>query len=181
MSSTPSASTPLVVDEAKLYAIAQQCVCFNLRRGARAVTQYFDGLFQPYGLRATQFSVLGALAIAAAQERSVSLTQIAEALVMDRSTLARNLQPLERDGLVEIALGADRRTRVARLTPAGHARLAQVIGAWDEGQAHFAAELGIEQLAEMVQTIGAVVNAAHKHKGTDQVDTDPGNSEKEEL
>ena len=85
-------------DEAKLLEIAQSCVCFNLLC-ARAVTQYFDVLFQAHGLRATQFTLLGALAIAEKQTLSLSITQIAELMVMDRSTLTRNLQPLaQRDG-----------------------------------------------------------------------------------
>jgi DNA-binding MarR family transcriptional regulator len=137
------------LDEEKIQAIAQNCICFNLRRGARAVTHYFDMLFQPYGLRATQFSVLGALALADAQREPLSLTEIAHILVMDRSTLARNLQPLEREGLVEVRLGEDRRKRVALLT-----------SQWDQGQAHFVAELGQTQTYALLQTLAAVVKAA---------------------
>ncbi len=149
-------------DEAKLLEIAQRCVCFNLRRGARAVTQYFDALFQAHGLRATQFTLLGALAIAEKQTLSLSITQIAELMVMDRSTLTRNLQPLERDGLVTIALGADRRTRVALLTDAGRSRLAQVIAQWEKGQSHFATLLGQHNLNALLQQIATVVDAAQK-------------------
>jgi DNA-binding MarR family transcriptional regulator len=149
-------------DEAKLLEIAQNCVCFNLRRGARAVTQYFDALFEPYGLRATQFTLLGALAIAEGQTQPLSLTQIAQLMVMDRTTLTRNLKPLERAGLVRIELGADRRTRVALLTDEGRSRLAQVISQWDKGQSHFAALLGPSNLNELLQQITKVVDAAQK-------------------
>jgi DNA-binding MarR family transcriptional regulator len=159
---SPSEPLPTAVDEAKLLEIAQSCVCFNLRRGARAVTQYFDALFQAHGLRATQFTLLGALTIAAKQERALSLTQIAELMVMDRSTLTRNLQPLERDGLVKIELGADRRTRVAVVTDDGRARLAQVIDQWEAGQAHFATLLGQSNLNALLQQIATVVDAAQK-------------------
>lgn len=149
-------------DEAKLLEIAQNCVCFNLRRGARAVTQYFDALFQAYGLRATQFTLLGALAIAARQELALSITQLADLMVMDRSTLTRNLQPLERAGLVKVELGSDRRTRVALLTDAGRTRLAQVIEQWERGQSHFISQLGPANLNELLQQIAKVVDAAQK-------------------
>jgi DNA-binding MarR family transcriptional regulator len=148
--------------EAKLLEIAQSCVCFNLRRGARAVTQYFDALFQEHGLRATQFTLLGALAIAEKQERALSITQIAEFMVMDRSTLTRNLQPLERDGLITIGLGTDRRTRVALLTDAGRSRLAQVIAEWEKGQSHFTTLLGQSKLNQLLEQIARVVDAAQK-------------------
>jgi DNA-binding MarR family transcriptional regulator len=130
---------PNIPDEAKLLEIAQNCICFNLRRGARAATQYFDALFQEHGLRATQFTLLCALAIAEKRELALSITQLADILILDRSTLTRNLQPLERDGLVNVELGTDRRTRVALLTEMGHARLAEVLTQWDKGQGHFAA------------------------------------------
>jgi DNA-binding MarR family transcriptional regulator len=160
MASTDPILAP--ADEAKLLEIAQTCVCFNLRRGARAVTQYFDALFQPYGLRATQFTLLGALAIAASQERALSISQIADFMVMDRSTLTRNLQPLERLGLVKVELGTDRRTRVARITDDGRARLAQVIDQWQQGQSHFVYQLGPSNLNELLEKIAMVVDAAEK-------------------
>jgi DNA-binding MarR family transcriptional regulator len=161
-SATPSEPNLTPAQEAKLLEIAQSCVCFNMRRGARAVTQYFDALFQEYGLRATQFTLLGALAIAEKQTIALSITQIADLLVMDRSTLTRNLQPLERDGLVTVELGTDRRTRVALLTGAGRTRLAQVIEQWEKGQSHFATLLGQSQLNELLQQIRTVVEVAQK-------------------
>jgi DNA-binding MarR family transcriptional regulator len=160
MASTDPILTP--ADEAKLLEIAQSCVCFNLRRGARAVTQYFDALFQPYGLRATQFTLLGALAIAASQEQPLSISQIAALMVMDRSTLTRNLQPLERAGLVKVELGADRRTRVASITDEGRARLAQVLDQWQQGQSHFVNQLGPTAINELLEKIAMVVDAAEK-------------------
>lgn len=152
----------LPVDPNKFLEIAATCVCFNLRRGARAVTQFYDKLFEAHGLRATQFSLLGALVIAEAMGQPATISLLAEALVMDRSTLARNLKPLARDGLVTIAAGEDRRTRVVKLTGEGRQRLAQVVRLWDEGQAHFLAQLGEVQVGALLQGISEAVAAARE-------------------
>jgi DNA-binding MarR family transcriptional regulator len=144
----------------KFYEVASTCICFNLRRGARAVTQYYDNLFQAHGLRATQFTVLSALVIAEAQGDLPTISLMAEALVMDRTTLARNLKPLERDELVVIEPGDDRRTRVIRLTDHGRQKLADIIDLWDYGQTHFQAQLGANQFQMLLNNVNAAVEAS---------------------
>ena len=89
------------------FGIASTCAGFNLRRASRAVTQHFDHALAPIGLRATQFTLLGALALAA----PVSTNELARGLVMDRTTLTRNLRLLRDAGLVQPA--RPRRTRSA--------------------------------------------------------------------
>ncbi len=118
--------------------VAATCTCGNLRRAMRAVTQAYDAALQPSGLRATQFNVL----VAIAHVGRPTLTRLAEALVMDRTTLSRNLQPLERDGLVATAAGGDHRTREIRLTPRGRKALERALPLWELVQKRMREGLG---------------------------------------
>ncbi|MBF2006109.1 MAG: MarR family transcriptional regulator [Chlorogloeopsis fritschii C42_A2020_084] len=83
------------------------CTCDRLRKLTRRVTQIYDWHLQPSGLRITQFSLLATLGAA----KSVSVTELAEALGMDRTTLIRNLRPLERSGYLTVDAGSDRRSQ----------------------------------------------------------------------
>src|SRR5579871_1151050 len=95
--------------------VVEQCTCGNLRKTSRMITQLYDDFLQPSGLLATQFHLLGAVGVNA----SMAVTPLADQLGMDPTTLARNLKPLERIGLVEITKGPDKRTRIVRLTALG--------------------------------------------------------------
>src|SRR5262249_6316786 len=110
---------------------ARDCACFNLRKAARAVTQLYDAALAPSGVRATQFSVLVALALA----DGAPLSRVADALVMDRTTLTRNLRPLARRGWVRIEPGEDRRERNLSLTRSGRAALERALPLWQQVQA----------------------------------------------
>src|SRR5262249_40351009 len=98
-----------------LNRIGHTCMCANLRRASRMITAFYDQVLQPSGLLATQFIVLGAIGA----QPAIALTPLADRLGMDPTTLARNLKPLERDGLVQILTGSDRRQRVLKLTDQG--------------------------------------------------------------
>lgn len=117
---------------------ASQCACFNLRKAARAVTQLYDKALEPSGLRVTQFTLLVALSLG----QGLTLSRLADRLVMDRTTLTRNLVPLERDGLVRSERGPDRRERYVRVTPAGRRALAQAFPLWREAQAQVMTAIG---------------------------------------
>jgi len=92
------------------------CNCLALRQAARHVTQFYDRFLAMAGLRTTQFSILAKLR----RLGPMTISALAADLVMDRTTLGRNLQPLEREGLVAVVTGrADRRSREVRLTDAG--------------------------------------------------------------
>lgn len=116
------------------------CAAANLRQAARAVTQHFDKALVPSGLRITQFTVLSAIAKA---EGPLPLTQLAEQLVMDRTTLSRNLQPLKASGYLRHVSGGDRRIRAVLLTEAGEAALRKALPLWAQAQ------------MEMLDTLGA--------------------------
>jgi DNA-binding MarR family transcriptional regulator len=131
-------SQPEELDPGRLREVEATCACFNLRKASRAVTQIFDEVLEPSGLQITQFTLL--LAVAAVG--TATMVPLAQGLVMDRTTLTRNLKPLERLGLVEVKPGRDRRTRVVTLTPAGQTALAKALPLWEQAQAIVQERLG---------------------------------------
>lgn len=114
------------------------CVCFNIRKTSRAVTQAYDAALQPVGLRATQLTLLAVIS----SSEPTTISQLGERLVMDRTTLTRNLRPLEKQGLIGIAPGADRRTREVRLTAGGRQILAKGIPLWEKVHTRLVGALG---------------------------------------
>ncbi|HZT89597.1 MAG TPA: MarR family winged helix-turn-helix transcriptional regulator [Stellaceae bacterium] len=142
---------------------AQECNCLAIRQAARHVTQFYDQLLAPSGLRATQYAILGRLR----REGPMTINALAAALVMDRTTLGRNILPLERDGLIEIGQGAsDRRRREVRLTEAGTARLAAAREGWAAAQERFDAVFGSARAAELRDLLRAVSDSDFAGAGT---------------
>lgn len=112
------------------FAAMENCVCFNLRRAARAMTQFFDAELRRHGIRPTQTPLLGALAA----KPGWSMEELSGWLGMERTTLVRNLQPLERDGLVKLTgTGRGRRVSVS-ITAAGKKDLENALPAWRAAQ-----------------------------------------------
>ncbi len=90
----------------------------------------------------------------------MTINALAAELVMDRTTLGRNILPLQRDGLIEIGSGSsDRRSKEMRLTTAGTARLRQASKAWQAAQAHFENSFGIERAEELRALLQNVVGS----------------------
>ena len=102
------------------------CACLNLRGAARAVTQMYDEILKPSGLKSTQFSVLATVAT----KGPASMTAIARSLVMDRTTLTRNLKPLLDRRLAKVGKSEDRRQRTIAITAGGKAALAKALPLW---------------------------------------------------
>jgi DNA-binding MarR family transcriptional regulator len=110
--------------------IAVTCAGFNLRRASRAVSQHFDHALAPTGLRMTQFTLLGALALGG----SVTINELARVLVIDRTTLTRNLRLLRVSGHVTAAVNGTGREQRLSLTDDGRAVLARAIPLWRTAQ-----------------------------------------------
>lgn len=142
----------------KLGIVANTCACFNLRKASRTVTQLYDEILQPSGLLATQFTLLVAIAISC----SATITRLSEELVMDRTTLTRNLKPLERQELIEIAPGQDQRTRVVTLTARGREALAKAIPLWEQAQASVVEGLGQNRWNTLLSNLSDTVLLVHK-------------------
>ena len=128
------------------------CVCLNLRKSTRAVTQVFDRALAPAGLRSTQLPVLVTLSVTG----NSSVTHLANELVMDRTSLARLLKPLKNRGLIDIAPGEDRRTKEVRITALGRDKVEEAIPLWDQAQAHILAQVGNDGLRNLQTILSAV-------------------------
>jgi DNA-binding MarR family transcriptional regulator len=107
--------------------VRDHCLCLHAQRAARALARRFDEAFRPLGLTNGQFSLMMALN----RPEPPTMSNIAAFLAMDRTTLTAALKPLERRGLVEIAVDSrDRRARRMKLTPAGRTLLATAVPVW---------------------------------------------------
>jgi len=135
---------------------AEECNCLAIRQAARHVTQFYDQFLAPAGLRATQFSILAKLK----RMGPVTINALARDLVMDRTTLGRNILPLEREGLIEIVKGhADRRLKEVHLTEAGAARLRAGVKGWAEAQKRFEEAFGSNRTLELRSLLHAVASS----------------------
>jgi DNA-binding MarR family transcriptional regulator len=105
---------------------------------ARIVTRAYDDALRPVGLRATQLSVLIAVAI----DGAMSITELADFLGMDRSTLTRNLTPLAAEGLVSVGVEGWRRSRELKITKKGRARMESAVPIWEQAQAALKRKVG---------------------------------------
>ncbi len=122
----------------RIARLGSACICNNLRRAARLVTNYYDKLLEPVGLRMSQATSLVVLYLSGAQ----TINEMAEKLELDRTTLTRNLRPLAHQGLLTIAPGSDQRTRVVALTPEGTAALLKLLPLWEQTQAYMVEGIG---------------------------------------
>ena len=146
--------TTMSIQENDSNQAVRECNCLAIRQAARHVTQFYDQLLAPSEVRATQFAILGRLQ----RGGPMTINALAAALVMDRTTLGRNILPLERDGLVEIGPGqSDRRQREVRLSPAGAARLKAARRGWAKAQAQFDQVFGAERAAALRDLLREVV------------------------
>ena len=129
------------------------CNCLAVRQAARHITQFYDELLAPSGLRTTQFSILAKLR----RSGPITINALARDLVMDRTTLGRNILPLEREGLIAVRPGrTDRRSRELHLTEEGAARLRKAVGGWRDAQTQFEERFGPKRAADMRAMLRAV-------------------------
>ena len=135
---------------------ATQCAGNALRRASRAITQLYAKILAPSGLQPTQFSLLVACAVAG----EAPMATLADALSMDRTTLTRNLRPLERRGLVKVAEGEDRRVRMVTLTSQGRSALADALPLWNRAQARVARAFGEQRLSRALREVAALETLA---------------------
>jgi DNA-binding MarR family transcriptional regulator len=132
----------------------QECNCFAVRSAARHVTQFYDQHLASSGLRTTQFSILSKLK----RNGPMTINRLAEDMAMDRTTLGRNVLPLERDGLIRIEPAAnDRRAKELHLTAAGAKRHQAALKAWTEAQGRFEETFGPQRSAQLRSMLRAVV------------------------
>lgn len=134
------------------------CTCGSLRKASRRVSQFYDAALSPIGLKATQFSILSEIDRGSAAG-SVTMCELAAAMVMDRSTLGHNLRPLQRDRLLVLRLEAhDRRKRYVELTREGKAILRKARRIWKLAEGRFEKTFGKEHAADLRTVLWHIAN-----------------------
>jgi DNA-binding MarR family transcriptional regulator len=140
--------------------IAAECPGIRIRQASRLLMRVYDDALRPLGVQESQLSVL--VAVAMFGENGATVGALANALTMDRTTLTRNVQPLEKDGLLRVARSADdARARVILLTRAGERMIDAAYPLWEKAQKQIRRALGAQrtdalraQLAEVVALAG---------------------------
>jgi DNA-binding MarR family transcriptional regulator len=123
---------------------------------SRAVTRFYDEILRSVGLRATQLAVL----VAVGNEDVMSITALAKFMGMDRSTLTRNLAPLEREGLIRIGNEGWRRSRTVEMTKKGRARLRVALPFWERAQDTLRQKLGSRKWPVIMADLNDLIRAA---------------------
>jgi len=126
---------------------ALPCLCANLRRAARALTQLYEHELRPLGLRSTQMTILQALS----RTGEISQGQLGQILAMDTTSLTRTLAIMSREGWITERRGEDRRERRLRLSDAGEKQLKRALPAWEKVQSRLRHQLGNENWNNLMQ------------------------------
>jgi DNA-binding MarR family transcriptional regulator len=132
-----------------------RCNCVALRKASRRLSQFYDSVLAPSGLKSTQFAMLTEIDRRA--HAPPTIRELSEALVMDQSTIGQNLRPLEREGLIALVQDeADRRSRRVTLTKAGRGCIAVALPLWSAAQARFENGFGQRAAAELRTVLGTI-------------------------
>jgi DNA-binding MarR family transcriptional regulator len=110
--------------------VAESCMGMRVRRAARVVANHFDKHLKPTGLKGTQFTLLNTIFM----NPAATIGQLSDILGLDRTTLNRNLKPLEGKGLIRSGSGKDPRTRTLQMTKEGTKLLQSALPLWLEAQ-----------------------------------------------
>ena len=132
----------------------ENCACFNVRRVSRVITQFFDAEVRRHGIRPTQTPILCALQA----KRGWGMAQLSEWLGMERTTLVRNLRPLQRDGLVRASGGGRGGYVELAITEKGRRALAKMLPAWRSAQDKVVATLGKERWSAIIGDLEQVAS-----------------------
>jgi DNA-binding MarR family transcriptional regulator len=133
--------------------IRDTCLCVRVQRAARALARHFDDALRPCSLTHGQYSLLVALN----QDEPPTVTEVSTWLAMDRTTVTANLKPLERRGLVRIAVDKkDRRSRRLIITAAGRARLKAAFPAWKAAHAMLDSAVGVTRVDRLCADLRAI-------------------------
>jgi DNA-binding MarR family transcriptional regulator len=122
------------------YMACADCFCLASRQLSRKITRLYDSYMQKSGIRATQFSILSQLML----RGELPIGKLAGLLGMERTTLTRNLTPLETRKWISIKAGDDPRARMVAITAHGRGAMRRGFPFWSEAQAHVGRLLGAD-------------------------------------
>ena len=143
------------IDPAALGEMARTCACLNFRKASRSVTHFFDQILAPTGLRSTQLVIL----IAGELLGPNSVSRLARELVMDRSTLTRNLKPLLGMGLLRFSVADGDKHKSVEVTPEGRRALIAATPYWERAQHQLVNRFGTDQWNRIVGDLDGIVSA----------------------
>lgn len=132
--------------------VKDTCLSKYLRKADRIIMQLYDEALRPHGLKSTQFTLLIAIRL----RQPVNQKTLAEATVTDRTTLTRNLASLERQGLIQLQPGADRRIKEISLTTDGHQRLIEAYPGWKKAQTKTEELLGKTKVHQLLSELSEI-------------------------
>jgi DNA-binding MarR family transcriptional regulator len=139
--------------------IAQECSCTRIRQASRVLTRIYDEHLKPTGLQDSQLSVL--VGVAMFGEAGASIGPLAQALVLDRTTLTRNVGPLSKSGHLKVTRSrSDGRSRVITLTRSGERLIELAFPLWQQAQASIAQALGPGSLRSLRAALSPVIKLA---------------------
>jgi DNA-binding MarR family transcriptional regulator len=148
------------VTDGRGLGLLSPCVCSTLRMVSRAVTQLYDDILRPSGLRVTQFSILATIA----RSGEANLRQLAEALAIDQTTLTRSLNLLERDRMIERVPRPDGRIKAMRLTRSGERVLKVARPLWAQAQDKVLRDLGTRAWDDAQRRLARLLHVAVKKR-----------------
>jgi len=128
----------------------RRCACGNLRRTTRSITQFYDQFLQKSGLRSPQFSLLLNISL----NQNVSIGELGTILLMDQTTVTRNIEMLKKSGYVTIIKDpADARRKTISITESGADKLTEAMPLWEQAQSQIEKGLGAERYRDFMKTL----------------------------
>lgn len=125
------------------------CFAEATRVANRAVTKFYEQHLKDVDIGIAQLSLL----IRLYYLPDVPVTKLARVMQTDRTTLTRNLQPLERSGHLEIVSADDKRSRLVRLSAKGFASVEAALPAWQRAQRQMEKKLGTERWTRLMEDL----------------------------
>jgi len=130
------------------------CISLDLRKANRVMSQIYDQYLSACGIKGTQFTILRATNVLG----QTTNKQLQEVLVLDQTTLSRNLKPLLRDGFISAKEGDDRRVKVLTLTQDGYKMFEKADKQWQQAQTEVKEKLGEKNTALLHSLSNAIVS-----------------------
>lgn len=140
-------------DNTHLVDIQSVCTALSIRKASRSISHLYDAFLRRSGLRVRHFALL----VSVGTLETATISQVAQELVMDRTTAARNIKRLGARGLLAVTPGSDRRTRLVSLTAEGEQALADAIPHWEAAQSRVVESLGQERWHAMMSDLSDVM------------------------